>query len=141
MYQNDADAVRQTLNQYAAACNAGDFEGWLALWAEEGVQMPPGAPTRVGREQIREGMQQAFEAMDLALDLHAIEDVHVAGDRALTRCTYSLKLTPKAGGDAIDAMPRGKALTLYARQADGSWRIVYDCFNSSLPPAPGADAD
>jgi len=42
-------------------------------------------------------------------------------------------MTPKAGGETIHAMPDAKALTLYERQPDGSWKIVYDCFNSNLP--------
>ena len=40
----------------------------------------------------------------------------------------------KAGGETI-AMPDGKALTLYKKQADGSWKIAYDCFNANVPPA------
>jgi len=52
----------------------------------------------------------------------------------LTRCTYTLTMTPKAGGETINAMPDGKALTLLERQSDGSWKIVYDCFNSNVPP-------
>ena len=44
---------------------------------------------------------------------------------------YSLKATLKEGGDPLDVMPDGKALTLYERQSDGSWKIVYDCFNSN----------
>jgi steroid delta-isomerase-like uncharacterized protein len=43
-------------------------------------------------------------------------------------------MTPKAGGETIHAMRDGKALTLYERQSDGSWKIVYDCFNSNVPP-------
>jgi len=30
----------------------------------------------------------------------------------------------------------GKALTLYQRQSDGSWKIIYDCYNSSVPGNP-----
>jgi ketosteroid isomerase-like protein len=41
-------------------------------------------------------------------------------------------LTPKEGGDRIEAMPDGKALTLYERQSDGTWKIVCDCFNSNV---------
>ena len=72
--------------------------------------------------------------MDLDIVIHSIEDVKVYGDLGLTRCTYTLKLTPKAGGETINAMPDGKTLSLFERQSDGSWKMVYDCFNSSAPP-------
>lgn len=116
---------------------AGDFEAWLSLWAEDGVQMPDNVPTRVGKATIGEAMKGAFDAMDLSIAIHEIEDARVWGDRGLTRCRYSLALTQKGGGETIDAMPDGKALTLYGREPDGSWKIVYDCFNSSVEPASG----
>lgn len=133
----DVAAIKALLGQYAETARAGDFEGWLSLWAEDGVQMPDNAPTRVGRAAIAEGMKGAFDAMDLSITIHDIEDVEVRDDRGLTRCRYSLALTPKGGGETIEAMPDGKALTLYGRQTDGSWKIVYDCFNSSVGPVQG----
>ena len=71
--------------------------------------------------------------MNLKLELRSIDEVTVFGSLGLTRCTYSLMATPKGGGDPVGLMPDGKALTLYRRQSDGSWKITYDCFNSNLP--------
>ena len=119
----DIAAIKEMLNQYAVACNTDD-----------GIQMPPDTPTRIGKEQIREGIKPAFDQMNLDIAIHSIEDAKVYGDLGLTRCTYTLKMTPKAGGETINAMPDGKALTLYEKQSDGSWKIVYDCFNSNTPP-------
>lgn len=126
-------AIKEVLGQYAAGCNAGDFDLWLSLWTDDGVQMPPDTPARIGRDQIREGMKPAFDQMDFDVAIHRIEDARASGDLGLTRCTYTLKMTPKAGGETINAMADGKALTLYERQSDGSWKIAYDCFNSSVP--------
>jgi uncharacterized protein (TIGR02246 family) len=127
-------AIREMLNRYARITNAGDWDRWISLWADDGVQMPPDAPARVGKEQIRAGMKPLFDQLDLDIVIHSIEDAKVYGDLGFTRCTYTLKATPKAGGETIDVMPEGKALTLYERQPDGSWKIVYDCFNSSTAP-------
>jgi len=96
--------------------------------------MPPDTPSRVGKEQIREGMKPAFDQMNLDITTHSIEEAKVYGDLGLTRCTYTLKMTPKAGGETIVAMPDGKALTLSRRQPDDSWKIAYDSFNSNVPP-------
>jgi hypothetical protein len=43
-------------------------------------------------------------------------------------------MTPKAGGETINAVPDAKDLCLYERQSDGSWKIIYDCNNSNVPP-------
>ena len=133
--KKDITAIKDMLNQYAIGCNTGNFEHWLSLWADDGVQLPPGAPARVGKEQIREGMGPAFEGMNLDITIHSLEETKVYGDLGLTRCTYTLKATPKAGGAEIVVEPDGKALTLYERQPDGSWKIAYDCFNSNVAPS------
>ncbi|UCE38827.1 MAG: SgcJ/EcaC family oxidoreductase [Thermoplasmata archaeon] len=132
--ESDIAAIKETLNQYAVGVNTGDFDRWISLWADDGVQMPPDTPSRVGKEQIREGMKPAFDQMNLNITIHSIEEAKVYGDLGLTRCTYTLKMTPKAGGETINAMPDGKALTLVKRQPDGSWKIAYDSFNSNVPP-------
>ncbi|PCI74313.1 MAG: hypothetical protein COB20_15295 [SAR86 cluster bacterium] len=128
---SEISAIKEVLNQFAASICAGNFEQWMSFWSEDGVQMPPGSTTKVGKSEIREAMSPPFEAMNLQMVIHEIEDARISGDSGLTRCRYSLKGTPKNGGESVEIMPDGKALTLYNRQPDGSWKIVYDCFNSS----------
>ena len=132
--EDDINAIKGVLGQLEASCNSGDFDLWISLWADDGIQMPPETPARIGKEQIREGMKPAFDQMNLEITIHSIVDAQVHGDLGLTQCTYTLKLTPKEGGETINAMPDGKALTLYRRQSDGSWKVAYDCFNSNAPP-------
>ena len=132
----DADiaAIKEVLNQYAAGCTTGDFDLWISLWADKGIQMPPDAPANVGKEEILREMKPEFDELDMNLELLSVEDARIFGDLGLTRCVYRLEVAPKAGGETIAAMPEGKALTLYEKQSDGTWKIVYDCFNSSIPP-------
>jgi ketosteroid isomerase-like protein len=129
----DIVAIKEVLNQYAVSINNGDFEHWMSLWADGGVQMAPNAPALSGKVQIRDGNKPAFDQMNFDISINTVDGAEIHGDLGLTRCTYSLKLTPKVGGETIDLMPEGKALTLYGKQADGSWKIVYDCFNSNVP--------
>ena len=126
----DITAIKDMLSQYEVAINNGDFDSWITLWADDGVRMPPDAPARIGKAQIIEEMKPAFEQIIFELTIPSIEDAKVYGDLGLTHCNYTLSVTPKAGGETI-VMPEGKALTLYERQPDGSWKIVYDCFNSN----------
>ena len=133
----DENAIKGIFDRYATIVNAGDFDGWLSLWADHGVQLPDGAPARVGKEQIREAMRPVFDGMDLDVTIHGVQDLQVWGDRAVTRSTWSLAMTPKGGGETISAMSDAKALTVFERQSDGTWRIVFDCFNSNVPSAEG----
>ncbi len=129
----DITAIKETLNQYAIACNNGDFDLWISLWTDDGVLMSPDAPSVIGKELIRETVKPTFDQMTLDIAITSLEDVKVYGDLGLTCCNYKLDVTPKAGGETIHAMRDGKALTLYERQSDGSWKIAYDCNNSNVP--------
>ncbi len=60
-----------------------------------------------------------------------VEDVRVFGDWAFMRGVYTVKRTPKTGGEPIQ-FP-GKWMAFKQRQLDGSWKIVSDIFNSDSP--------
>ncbi len=129
----DIAAVEEVLNQYAVTASAGDFEGWLSLHADDVVKMPPGEPAIFGKEALRASFAPGFDAFNLHCVIYP-EETQVHGDLGYARGTYSISATPKAGGETIDLMKHGKYLTLCKRQADGSWKISHDCYNSNLPP-------
>ncbi|MFQ5798713.1 MAG: nuclear transport factor 2 family protein, partial [Bacteroidota bacterium] len=38
--ETDIAAIKDLVNQYGAAVNAGDLDLWISLWADNGIQMP-----------------------------------------------------------------------------------------------------
>ena len=60
------------------------------------------------------------------------DEVMVAGDLAVENGTYEMTLLPKGGKEMVD---KGKYLTVWKKQADGSWKIVRDINNSDRPGA------
>ena len=130
--ENKESPLRALLLSYAERANAGDLEGWLALWCDDGVQMPEAAPARTGVDAIREAMAPVFADLHLNVEIHAVRVAEAEADIGFTHCDYSISATPKSGGDAFDVMRDGKALTVYRRQQNGSWKIAYDCVNSNL---------
>ena len=127
----DITALKEMLNKYATMCHAGDLDGWLSLWADDGIQMYPGAPSRVGKEQIRAGMKPAFDQFILKIVIMPEIEAKISGNLGFLRGTYTLAMIPKAGGETIDY--DGKYLTILEKQNDGSWKIARDCFNSNKP--------
>jgi uncharacterized protein (TIGR02246 family) len=126
----DLNAVKDVMGQFAMAINSGNLDAWMALWADDGIQMFPGAPSRVGKRQIYEGMKPAFDQFILEMKI-LNEELRVSGDIAFARGTYTESLTPKAGGEKEDY--DGKYLTVLERQSDGTWKVIRDCFNSNVP--------
>ena len=132
--ESDIAAIRKVFDQYVLSVNTGDFERFISLWTDDAVQMSHDTPTRVGIEQIREGMKPAFDYMNLDITIENLEEIKVHGDIGLTRCIYTLKMTPKVGGETINVISNGRDLALCKRQPDGSWKCAYDSSNSPMPP-------
>jgi uncharacterized protein (TIGR02246 family) len=128
-------AVNEIWNEYAASLNAGDVDRYIALWADDGVQLPPGSRPVVGKEMIRAGLESDVEHVTFDADI-TNEEVQVSGDLAVARGIYGMTVTPKDGSQAI--FIDGKYMTLLKRQPDGSWKIYRDIFNSNVPPAAPA---
>jgi uncharacterized protein (TIGR02246 family) len=132
--EDDIAAIEEVLNQYAVAVNTGDFELWLSLHADDVVKMGPDAPAIFGREALRANKEAAWANFILEMGLYP-EQAQVSGDLGFARGNYTLSITPKAGGETIITVPDGKYSTICKRQADGSWKIYIDCYNSNVPPA------
>ena len=130
----DATAINTIWSTYVSSLEAGDIDVWVSLWTENGVQMPPNEPPVVGKEHIRNRMNAVLNLFSVEADI-TNEEVQVAEDWAFSRGTYTLTLSPKNGDQPIPV--DGKFMTILAKQADGSWKIHRDIFNSNV--APGED--
>jgi ketosteroid isomerase-like protein len=87
-------------------------------------------PAKRGREAARKGFASMFvpgtvKEFDLKTD-----DVAVGGDLAVETGAYEMTLQPKGAKEVKD---KGKYITVWKRQPDGSWKIVRDRVNSDLP--------
>ena len=125
----DLAAIREKMKQFAIAINTGDLNGWISMWTEDGIQMPPGTPARIGKEQIRAGMKPAFDQFILKMEIN-YEELRTSGDLGFERGTFTETMIPRAGGETEKY--NGKYLTILERQADGSWKVIRDCFNFDI---------
>ncbi len=128
-----ATAAEAIWKEYAASLNEGDLERWLALWTEDGVQMPPDEAATAGKDKIRTRNEAVLDKFTLDMGI-TNQEVETAGDWAYSRGTYKARLMPKSGGRPVSI--DGKYMTILQRQPDGSWKIHRDIFNSNVAP-PG----
>jgi uncharacterized protein (TIGR02246 family) len=129
---DDADAMyREMGDLYTLAVEAGDIDLYMATYTDDGVQMPPDEPTRIGSAQIRAAMEPALTLFDIEIPIYP-QGAEITGDWAFGRCDYSLSLTPKEGGPTT-TFP-AKDLDVLKRQADGSWKLYISSFSYNGPP-------
>lgn len=137
-HAQDEAAITDFNRQYLKAINDGDLAALANLTTEDHIMIAPGRPPVVGKEANVAAMERGFAQFDFDETWTPLETV-IAGDWAYQRGTFTVIVTPKAGGTGRNTS--GQFLRIYRRQADGSWRMIRDMFNSEAPPpAPAPEA-
>lgn len=124
----DIAAVNAVREREVAAIASGEAN--TAYLAADAVLMPPNAPAVSGIDAIDAWMRD-FVAQFAGSVSYTSSQVTVSGDWAIERYTGTLTLTPVAGGDSMKEVFKG--IHVYRREADGSWKMVYDVWNSDVP--------
>jgi uncharacterized protein (TIGR02246 family) len=118
---SDETAIRELISQTAAANNAADTLGWVALFEEGAVYMPPGAREVTSRAELKEMAAAGFGPYAADIQITPVEIV-IWGNWAFARSQVIGTVTPRAGGEAIPVDL--KQLAIYHRQPNGSWKIA-----------------
>ncbi len=124
--QTDLEGLKAMRDVWQAAFDARDAAALAAIYAEDGVLMPPNSDTLIGRPAI-EAYWADFQASGIGGEIKDT-DVYAYGDDGYTVGAYT---TSDAGGATID---KGKYIVIW-RHVDGKWQNLYDIWNSNLPPA------
>jgi uncharacterized protein (TIGR02246 family) len=130
----DRAAILSVTAELLAAVNASDADRCLAVWAADGLLMPPHHPSVQGCQAIGDYFRDLFSRLKFRFTFTSSR-IHLAGDVALERVTYAAIISQE--GDASSIEDSGKGLHVYARQASGSWKLTHDIWNSDLPQGPG----
>ncbi len=127
----DTSAMQDGTRAWAVAYNAGDADGVAALYGEDAVVMPPGAPVVYGRAAIREYIaadSAAAKAAGLTLTIEHGDSIGISGDVAWHSGLYSVS-------DAAGARVDGGSYVEALQKMEGKWFIIRDIWNSDSPPA------
>ena len=132
----DEASIRGINDAWIKAYNAVDADALVALYAEDAVLNPPGAPAARGHAAMREFIKKdagAMAASGTTLSLDPARDHGISGDLAWEWGRF--KATDKSGA-TVDV---GKYVTVY-RKTNGKWLIIRDIWNSDQPAAAAAPA-
>lgn len=124
-------AVEAANARFLDAFKRGDRAGMLANYADDAVVMMPNEEAWRGREAFEKGFAKLLEQVSYREGSATTVDIMRAGDLAIETGTFAWTLQAKAGPEIKD---KGKYLTVWRHQPDGSWKIVRDINNSDLAP-------
>jgi uncharacterized protein (TIGR02246 family) len=127
----DETAVRGLNVSWEKVYNAGDAKGVAALYTEDAVLLPPGAPIARGYEEILSFYTKDIaesKAAGVVLALNRNTDVGVSGELGWESGMYKATVN----GAVVET---GKFLGV-SRKKDGKWQFIRDTWNADAPPAP-----
>ena len=116
----DEARIRAMIQHTADLNNAADTLGWVALFEEGAVYMPPGSAIDT-EDGLRAAAALGFGGYQAAITIEPVEIV-VLGEWAFVRSLVTGTVTPRSGGDAIPVDV--KQLVIYHKQPDGTWKIA-----------------
>ncbi len=130
-------AVRKVTLDWALACNSRQLDDLVSTYAADALLLRPNHPPVRGTAAIREFFFTALDTGFGEVELDPLR-VDIVGDVAYEagRCKM---LVPYVVGKRREE--RGKYLTVLARQPNGEWRIVSDCWSSDLSLATATEPE
>jgi len=112
-----------------------DIDAFLSFIADGAHFMPFGAPLAQG-DAIRTTWESLISMPGFGLEWHATgAEVAASGDIGYTIGTFELT----AEQDGTTMLTEGKYVTVWHKQADGSWKVQVDIFNTNGPPTAAED--
>ena len=122
--------ISATNRQFEAAFLRGDAAGCAAVYTEDAKIMPPDNPAVTGRQAAQQVWQGAITMGVKSISLQTQELEELGSDRAVERGSATLEIQTE-GGQTVQAS--AKFIVVWKRQADGSWKWDWDCWNMDAP--------
>jgi len=127
----DKSAIAKAHDVLEGAYRTSDCNAMVSAAANDGVFEPPNTPSAKGVDAIRAWCQPLFTQMKTKALTVSNKEIDLSGDIAVDRGDYDWTLTPAKGG--ADMRSVGRYVTIWHRQADGSWKATRLIWNSSEP--------
>jgi uncharacterized protein (TIGR02246 family) len=128
----DLQAVKDVEAAWVKDMATKDADKFASYLAEDASGLYPGAGTLNGKAAIKAAFAPYFADPNFSLTWESTRAMaSKGGDMVYSQGTYTMTMTnPKTKKPMTD---KGKYLTVYTKQTDGSWKAVADTFNSDSP--------
>ncbi len=109
------------------------LDGWMEFMAENSVRL--GSPPVVGKDAIRTAMANAFRPGFKLTWSPTHGELFKGGDLGYTVGRYEMT---RRGDQGKTVITHGSYLTIWAKQKDGTWKVVWDGGSQDPAPEPAA---
>ena len=128
--EEDLAAIATARDALVSAIAQDDVDGIMAQLTADHLTMPPDGPAPNNNDALGEWHQARIDEFSFRSDF-VTEDIQVRGDLAIERWSGASTLAARDGSAEIQDDTKG--VWIWERQADGSWKLLWSIWNSSLP--------
>ena len=124
----EGDKIMQISRDWSKAAQTDSIDKVLAYWADDAVVMLPGDDAIKGKKAIREMIEGTSNIPGFKISWEPISaSVSKSGDMAYLIEDNQVSYTDSTGKTITEY---NKAVTVWRKEADGSWKNVIDMFNA-----------
>jgi uncharacterized protein (TIGR02246 family) len=117
----------ETSREWSRVAAAGDVDAMLAFWADDAVIMVPGEESLRGKQAIRAFLERSTRVPGFKISWEPLEaKIAESGDMGYLIERTQVTMNDSNGQPVTQNM---KALTVWRKQPDGSWKNVVDMTN------------
>ena len=125
----EGEKLMQLSREWSASAASNDLDKTLSYWADDAVVMSPGQPSMKGKNAIREMMESTAKIPGFRISWEPLSvEVSQSGDMAFMIEKNQVTVNDSLGHPITEF---NKAVTIWKKQPDGSWKNVVDIWNAS----------
>jgi len=131
----DMAALKKTVDDYNAASKTalmgGDLDKPVSFFEDDGMEMAPNMMTAKGKDAIKAMWSQMMSSgmKMMAVDFTTV-DLQASGNLAYEIGNYEMTVSAPKMAEMKD---KGKYITIWHQQADGTWKLRAETWNSDMP--------
>jgi ketosteroid isomerase-like protein len=130
--KREADSLMNLSREWSAKVASAPMNEWIDFWAEDAVMMPPGLPAVRGKAAIRQYVEAAGKLPGFQIRWEPESAfVSQSGDLAYM---IERNVTTVNDPQGNPVTTYGKVVTVWRKDADGSWRNIVDMWNDAPRP-------
>jgi len=122
-----AETLKHMESEFMKAALEEGSAGYMSFYADDAVELPNGSEAIAGKENIAKGMTFLDDKNNRLTWSPVGADISTSGDLGYTWGRYEFHSKAKDGSEKIE---RGKYMTIWKMQDDGSWKVAVDMGNT-----------
>ena len=125
----EGEKLMQLSREWSTSAASSNLDKTLSYWADDAVVLSPGQPAIKGKKSIREMMESTAKIPGFRISWEPLSvEVSQSGDMAYMIEKNQVTVNDSLGHPITEF---NKAVTVWKKQPDGSWKNVVDIWNAS----------